>query len=516
MRLSQLLGRTLRKVTEEGGTAGSALLMRAAFMRRDPHAWLPLGTKLLEKCEALWEKEVVRGKAHRVYIPPVEKGDFTYREEALFALVRGEVSSYRQLPLFIQTRMEPGRPSLFHLEDTIPSLELYGFLPDEEGLEKWLGETREMIGHFLDLCGLEVDTPEGEGDWVVPAPGGDADIIACPSCGYTAARRWASFKKEPLPSQEPLPIQEVSTPGCTTIEAVANYVGVPTSHTLKAVFYADEAGEVVFVVIRGDLEVSEAKLSRALNWSRLRPATAGELYMAGIVAGYASPIGVKGVKVVGDDSITMGGNFVAGANKEGYHLLNVNYPRDFKVDVLTDIALARSGDPCPRCGSLMEEGDGILVASLRRPGPELSERLGLTYHTAEKSRASMATGVFALYPERLAEAIAEANHDDRGLVWPPPVAPFQIHLIGIGQEGREAAERLYSELATRGYEVLYDDRDESPGVQFNDADLIGLPLRIVVSKRTLARGSVEIKGRRDEKAELVPLEELQKALESRL
>lgn len=300
-------------------------------------------------------------------------------------------------------------------------------------------------------------------------------------------------------------MEEVATPGMMTIQEVADYLGVPTRETLKAIFYI-ALGQLVFVIIRGDLEVNEAKLASLLQASELRLATEEEVKGAGIVAGYASPLGLKGkVKIVADRSIREGSNFVAGANKEGYHLKDVNYPRDFEVDLLADIAMVREGDLCPGCRKPLRLTRGVELGHIFKLGTKYSEALGATFLDKDGQKKPLVMGCYGMGTGRLLAAVIEESHDEEGIIWPPEIAPYQIHLVAldIGQaEVSEAAEGLYGALLARGYEVLYDDREESPGVKFNDADLIGLPLRLTVSRRTLEVGGVEVK-RRDEESSRV-------------
>ena len=500
MRMSQLFGKTLRKV-EARGSEGMVLLVRAGFLRREPHAWLPLGARMLQKCRELWDA-CLSQSAQQMMVRPRPKEAV---EKAVMNIAGKEIASYRDLPAFLEVETRPGSKTLFHLEEDTTAILCFGFHSDPEEMEDYITEAVKGVSRFLEACGLEAPAPqESDGwDWIIPLEGGPSRLVRCPECGYEAPVRWAKIRKEPLPPEEPRPIEEVATPGCTTIEAVANFVGVPKNKTAKAVFYSDENGQVVFVVIRGDLDVNETRLACALGWVPLKPATEAELFMAGIVAGYASPVGISGRglrAIVADDSLLTGANFVAGANKEGYHLLNVNYPRDFKADAEADIALARPGDPCPRCGAPLEGGCGIVIASLRRARPNL------TYNTPEKTRAPICVSVLALYPEHLAEAVAQLHHDERGLMWPRALAPYQVHLIGLGEEGLRAAEELYQKLTARGCEVLFDDRDESPGVKFTDADLIGLPIRAVIGKRSLAQGGVEVKERREKESKITEMD----------
>lgn len=502
MRMSRLFGRTLRQVEEKDST-GLRLLIRAGFLRRDPFSILPLGYIALEKLNSLWKKTLALEAQSLV----ISCSEGSSPEEEAMRLLSRELASYRELPIYLEMETELEGTSPFYLPEGKAFL-LLGVLPDEEAAQRQWQYFAEKVENLLGACGLQSPSPTtGRGwDWIVPDPEGREKLVVCLGCGYSAPPAWARVYIEPLPPEAPELPRKIATPGCTTIDSLASFLGVPKSKTAKAVFYTREDGKIVFAVIRGDMEISEAKLSAELGWAKLRPSTEGELLFAGIVPGYASPIGIKGVTVVVDTSLRSGANFVAGANKEGYHLVGVNYPRDFQADVEGDLALARAGDRCPFCHGVFEEREGFLVASLRLAGPEGTSSRGLSFNTPEKRKAHPWVILLALYPYRLLEAVAQVNHDERGLLWPQPLAPFHAHLIGLGDEGVTEGENLYQRLHSEGIEVLFDDRDESPGVKFTDADLIGLPLRVVISKRSLSQGGVEVRQRTESESKIVPLE----------
>ncbi len=263
------------------------------------------------------------------------------------------------------------------------------------------------------------------------------------------------------------------------------------------------------MAIRGDLDVNETKLRDALGVDELRLMDDRELEAAGLVAGYASPMGLKNVRIVADDSAPGSPNLVAGANKPDAHLRNVNYGRDWSADLVTDIALARDGDPCPSCGSKLRRDRGIEMGHVFKLGTVYSEKLGATFLDSQGVARPAVMGCYGIGLERLLAAVVEANHDEKGIIWPASLAPFDAHLVSLNTDRpgvAEAADRLYADLQAAGVDVLYDDREESPGVKFNDADLLGMPLRITVSPRTLEKASAELKGRRDKEATLCPLE----------
>ncbi len=479
------------------------LLARAGFLNHAPGnvGLLPLGAMAVERLvdfawtllevDELWP---VSGLAW---------------PDGLWQAASSELSSYKQLPTWVLLRNAPTDP-----------VRIVAFLPDEPSADEAWSKVNALWGQIGNVL-LGDAILEGNAlftahddmlstAYFVAADGPDR-WIECPRCGYRAEADAARPQWVPL---EPTPLEEpelVETPGCTTIAAVAEYLGVPEAQTLKAVFYADAEGQVVFAVIRGDLDVSPAKLERAAGRGPLHPATAEELERAGMVPGYASPVGIpKGVVVVADESALAGQNFVAGANKPGYHLTGVNPGRDFKPHVWADIAAASAGAPCPRCGAATEKREGFLVGRAWRHSPEMAGRAGMTFLNSNGKSVPLHVVSTELLPLPLLAAIAHTHHDDAGLAWPPEVAPFHVHLTTVKQKDqsvRETAEKLYRRLAETRIAVLYDDRNASPGVKFADADLIGLPIRVTVSPRSLKRGGVEVKFRSGGEAEVLPPEE---------
>jgi prolyl-tRNA synthetase len=310
-------------------------------------------------------------------------------------------------------------------------------------------------------------------------------------------------------------MEDVETPNCKTIADLAEFLDIPESRTAKALFlvaYIEGEGDrFVFAVIRGDTDLNEAKLKHVLNAQTVGPATEAEIRNMGAEPGYGSPIGLEGVSVVVDDLIPQSPNLVAGANRPGYHTRNVNYGRDYQAAIAADITLARAGDCCPECGALLREEKGIQIASTVKAGREYSQAADATYLDPAGQAQPIVMGRYRLYVDRLLAAVAETHHDERGIVWPAAVAPFGVYLMTLGKRSEAvdaAAERLYTELTAAGVDVLYDDRDERAGVKFNDADLLGMPVRVVVGERGLKNGTLELKGRREEEAQSVPIEDV--------
>jgi len=301
---------------------------------------------------------------------------------------------------------------------------------------------------------------------------------------------------------------------------------VPKSKTAKAVFFMAQIPEgkeltdkFIFAIVRGDMELNETKLGNAVGARELRPATEAEIKAIGAVPGFASPVSISplpagegpGVRLIVDDIIPASPNLVAGANDEGYHLLNVNYGRDYTADIVTDLAAADEGAACPECGGPLRVSRGVEMGNIFKLGTRYSDAMGCTFLDKDGSQKPVIMGSYGIGVGRLLACAAEEHHDEHGLIWPVTVAPYQVHLVLLRgkntPQAEETAESLYADLQAAGIEVLYDDRDESPGVKFNDADLIGLPVRITVSERALAQGGVELKLRHKADKVIAPLGE---------
>jgi prolyl-tRNA synthetase len=395
----------------------------------------------------------------------------------------------------------------------------YSFDVDEAGLDICYQRIIEAYQNVFKRCGVATMLVEADSgaiggkdsrEFMVVAESGEDEIIYCPACKYAANTEKAVSVKARVDHGQPLPIEPVSTPGMKTIEEVAAFLKVPHNHTLKAVFYVAD-GQFVFAVIRGDLAVNEIKLKNQLHCIDLRLATDAEVKEAGIVAGSASPVGLKGLKVIADDSVTLAGNLVAGGNKPDTHIKNVNYPRDFKADIVADIAKARAGDKCASCGGELTSARGIEVGHIFKLLTRYSEKFNAVYTDEKGGSHPIIMGCYGMGVTRLMAAAIEQNHDAKGIIWPVNIAPYKVYLCPLYREGTkvaEAAEKLYADLEAAGLEVLFDDREESPGVKFNDADLLGIPFRVTVSPRTLEKDGVELKRRSEKDFELVPVGEI--------
>jgi prolyl-tRNA synthetase len=316
-------------------------------------------------------------------------------------------------------------------------------------------------------------------------------------------------------------MEDVETPDCKTIADLARFLGIPKSRTAKALFLVayiqGEGDRFVFAIVRGDTDLNEAKLRQVLGAETIGPATEAEIRSMGAEPGYGSPVGLagRGVTIVVDDLIPQSPNLVAGANRPGYHTRNVNYGRDYQAAVVADITLAQENDPCPECGAMLRLETGVEVAAMAGMGDTYSRLMGATYLDQAGQAQPMVMGRYRLHLDRLLAAMAEVHHDEprsrgeQGFTWPPAVAPYHVYLMTLGKQSETVdvvADRLYAELVAAGVDVLYDERDERAGVKFNDADLLGMPIRVVVGERGLQNGVVELKQRQQSQVEAVPVD----------
>ena len=555
MRMSQLFGRTLREPPADAQVASHRLLVRAGFIRQlgaGIFSYLHLAQRSMAKIEDILRDEMNAIGGQEITMPVVHPADLWQEtgrwyeigsemgrfhdknerdmvlamthEEVVADLVRTEIQSYQQLPRLIyhiQTKWrDDPRPRAglirareFTMKDS------YSLDVDWAGLEVQYRAHYQAYFNIFHRCGLPVVAVRSDvgmmggkmaHEFMVLTPIGEDTILTCGGCGYTANRQIARFQKPAPVEEQPRPLEKVATPGVTTIAGLAAFLGVPASKTAKVVFMMAtvtqaqaDVDKLVFAIVRGDMDVNETKLANAVKAKSLRPARDEEIRAAGAVPGYASPVGVKHTLVVVDDLVPQSPNLVAGANDEGYHLLNVNYGRDYRADVIEDITVAEDGAACPECGAGLRSSKGVEVGNIFKLGTRYSDALGCTFLDKDGQAKPVIMGSYGIGVGRLLACVAEECHDEQGLVWPITVAPYHVHVVGL-QGGEEAAGRLYADLRAAGVEVLYDDRNERAGVKFNDADLIGIPIRLTVGKRSLEAGGVEVKLRRSAERTIIP------------
>jgi prolyl-tRNA synthetase len=505
MRLSVLVGRTLRQPPADAHLPSHQLLVRAGYVRAleaGLFAYLPLGLSALRRLERLIRRELASLAAQEIALPASSGAN---PAADFIGLVRREIDSYRQLPASLcQTAIRPMPPSrsragLFGAAQR-PIFELYAFGSAGEapsGVAAVAGQVTAALDRILAACDLPaVWARAGEGQQYLcyVHPSGDESLVRCLGCGYTAERGWATTVWPAPHGEAEGPVEEVVTPGCNTIAALAEFLHIPATRTLKMVFYS-VAGRVTCVVIRGDRAVDEAKLACLLGTDRYYASLEDELAAIGAVGGYASPIGLRAgqVRVVADPSVRSELNWVTGANRPDYHLRNVNIPRDFAPGEWADLALVEPGDPCPQCGTAVTVEEAFRLVDCQAPRVTDAEYLD----DAGRPQPLWLAG-WQLDLGRLLAAVVEQHYDGYGIIWPAACAPLDVHLVALDLRQEEAAaqaEALYERLSARDLAVLYDDRDLSAGVKFADADLIGLPLRLTVSKRSVQDGQIETKWR---------------------
>jgi prolyl-tRNA synthetase len=565
MRMSTLFGRTLRETPADAEMVSHKLLLRAGMIHplgTGIYSFLPLGWRVMRKIDAILRQEMNAIGGQELLMPvanPAEVWQASGRwdsvdetllrfrdragrdmvlamthEEVVAYLLRREIESYRQLPCMIyhiQTKFrdEPrARGGLVRVREFIMK-DAYSMHADVDDLAAYYPTMLGAYRRAFARCGLEPIAVEADSgvmggsanhEFILPNEDGEDEIVRCDACDYAANNERAGFRKAPLDvaeqgSLQESTISEVHTPGCKTIEDVARYVGVPTAQTLKAVFFATEEAEpqLIFAVIRGDLEVNETKLSNAIGGLSLRPAEEDEIRSVGAVPGYASPLNVRGARVIADDSVHLGRDFVVGANREDYHLIGVHYGRDFTAEAVTDIALARTGDRCPRCeAGTLQVRRGIELGHCFQLGTRYTEPAGINYLDADGNERPIVMGSYGIGLGRLMAAVVEEHYDEHGICWPASVAPFLVHIVALvrDDEGVAQADALYESLWTAGIDALYDDRiGPSAGVKFNDADLIGCPLRLTVSRRSLKNGGVEAKWRTGQERTVIAMDDVQ-------
>jgi prolyl-tRNA synthetase len=565
MRMSHLFGRTLREAPGDVELPSHRLMLRAALMRplgAGIYSLLPLGWRVVRKVEQIIREEMNAIGGQEMLMPVVHPADIwresgrydvvgpeltrfkdrgdrdmvlaMTHEEIVTDLARQEISSYRQLPMVvyhIQTkwRDEPRsrggliRVREFTMKDSY-TLDLDDAGLDEQYQNHWRAYERIFRRVGLDFVVVGADTGMMGGsashEFMALSPYGEDIVLICPECGYADNREVATFRRDAPTGEDPLQMEEIETPSTTTIQALADFLEIPLAKTAKAVFYTGDSGRFVFAVIRGDLDVNETKLRKASGETGLTPATVEEIRAVGAEPGYGSPVGVRDALVVIDESVRDTPNLVAGANRIGWHVRNTNPGRDYSPDVVADIASAEAGFPCPTCGASLTAERAIEVGNIFKLGTRYSKALGAQYLDAEGISHPIFMGSYGIGSGRVSATVVEQHHDERGIVWPATVAPFEVSLLWIGgvddTEPQEAADRLYDELTKSGIEVLYDDRAERAGVKFNDADLIGNPVRVSVSTRTLGKGEAEIKLRSADEAVFVPLAEVKSTVRDML
>ncbi|HJV66021.1 MAG TPA: proline--tRNA ligase [Geomonas sp.] len=559
MRWTKTFIPTLREAPSDAESPSHKLMVRAGLIRQlaaGSYSYLPLGYRALRKAEQIVREEMDRAGAVELLMPalhPAELWQETGRfdvmgdtlmklkdrkgalnvlgpthEEVITHLVRNEVKSYRQLPITLYQIQGKFRDEARPRHGIIRTREFimkdaYSFDVNEAGGDKSYEKMYRAYRRIFERCGLnfravEADTGSIGGtsshEFMVLADSGEDAIVSCSACEYAANMEKAEAKKgASCEHADPRPLEHVSTPGQKSIEDVAKFLGVNTTQIVKTlVLLAD--GEPVVALLRGDYDLNEIKLKNYLGCNDIE--MAGDevvVKVTGAPVGYAGPVGLQGkVKVIADLSVQCLRNFVTGANAGDTHLKNVNLDRDFTVTEFVDIRNVVVGDGCPRCESgSLEIWRGIEVGHVFKLGYKYSKALNASYLDADGKEQIIFMGCYGIGIGRTVAACIEQNHDDNGIIFPIPIAPFHCIISELGgakdEAVRKASEEIYEQLLAAGVEVLLDDRDERPGFKFKDADLIGIPLRIVVGAKSLAEGKVELKERKSGNVEILPIAE---------
>jgi prolyl-tRNA synthetase len=560
MRWSQTYIHTLRQDPADAEVVSHRLMVRAGFIAKVAagiYNYLPLATRSLAKLSAIIREAMTGAGSAELIMPAVQPAelwedsgrwaeygpellrmkdrherDFCFgptHEEIITDIVRGTVTSYKQLPVNmyqIQTKFRDEIRPRFGLMRgrEFVMKDAYTFHADAEDLDVAYRAMERAYREVFSRCGLrytqvEADTGNIGGseshEFMVLADTGEDAILSCPECHYGAnvekAETGELVAAPPWPLDRPDAPVSVDTPDQRTVDEVSEFLGISPAHLIKTlIFETDE--EFVAVLIRGDLEVNEVKLKNALECLHLQLASEQKiLEITGGPQGFSGPVGLDGIKIFADPSVMDLEVAATGANGDHTHVVGVVPGRDFQPDQVVDVRLARAGDPCPRCDGSLIEKRGIEVGHVFKLGDKYSKAMRCTFLDADGEEQLMIMGCYGLGVSRTVAAAIEQNHDDKGIIWPLPLAPYEVVLVVLNSdkdEVVEAAEGLYQQLVDAGIDVLFDDRPERPGVKFNDMDLIGFPVRVVVGKRGLDSGEVELSLRRDGERRSTPIGEL--------
>lgn len=556
MRYSRAFIPTLKEAPKDATMPSHVLLLRGGFIRMvgaGLYEMLPLGLRVMNKIAAIVREEMDRAGAHELLMPALLPKDYfaesgrwesfgdtllrlkdrkggeyhlgPTHEEIITDLARREVKSYRQLPLNLyqiqmKYRDEPRpRAGLLRCREFLMK-DAYSFDVSEEAAQESYERMREAYHAIFRRLGLDyrvvsADTGAMGGttsaEFQVLAQNGEDAIVACSNCEYAANVEVAETVVEDLAKDHKREMKErekVHTPGAKSIDEVVSFLGggLRPEGMIKSLLYV-AGDQIVMALVRGDHEVNEIKLARLLDVAEVFLAGDADVRKAtGAEPGFAGPIGFEG-RIVADPDVTHVLNGVVGANETDYHFVNVTFGRDFEAEV-APIRTVREGDKCPRCGSPLALYRGIEGGHIFILGTHYSAKMGATYLDESGQEKPLVMGCYGIGVSRLVATAVEQNHDENGICWPMPIAPYHVVITPIGKEAepRQEAEKLYEELLASGVEVLLDDRDERPGVKFKDADLMGIPLRVTIGKRVLAEGKVELKARTESEASLIPLE----------
>ncbi len=553
MRTSQLFIPTLRQTPGEAEVVSHRLMLRAGMIRKVAagiYTYLPLGLRVLKKIESIIRQEMNRAGAQELLMPilsPAElwqetgrwdfygkellrcqdrhNRDFCFgptHEEVITDLFRREIRSYRQLPMNcyqIQTKFRDEiRPrfGLMRGREFIMK-DAYSFDADEASARLSYQKMYDAYERIFTRCGLKFRAVEADTgliggnmshEFMVLADTGEETIVYDEAGAYAAN---VELAETPPPVEEddaaPLALEAVQTPGTKTVEEVCTFLKVSPDRLVKTLLYQTSAGDVIAILIRGDHEANEIKINRFLGTTEVTLASAETVSaISSAPVGFAGPAGLKNIRIIADHAVKAMRNFIVGGNKNDTHLINANWGRDFAVDVFLDLRQARAGDRSPRSDNRLQEAKGIEVGHVFLLGTKYSQAMNATFLDADGQETLAIMGCYGIGVSRTAAAAIEQNHDDKGMRWPVPIAPFHVHLLPVtaSEQVVQTAGMLYDACLEAGVEVLWDDRDERAGVKFNDADLIGAPFHVTIGDRGLKQGVVELKQRNTGEVQQLP------------
>jgi prolyl-tRNA synthetase len=554
MLLSKYFFKTIKEVPNDAELKSHKLLLRGGYIKQVSagiFSYFPIAFRSLKKIEKIIREEMDAVGGFEVNLPVVMPsslwsetgryeaiGDellrFTDRadrkmllgmthEEAVTDLARYVVNSYKQLPFMLyqlQTKFrdEPRvRGGLIRVREFIMK-DAYSFHTNQEDLEQYYLQVHKAYENIFRRCGLpaisvasDVGMMGGSGahEFMAVTESGEDTLILCEKCHYSANREVAKAKRDYVKG-DALPMEEVATPGKKTIEEVSGFLNIKPQQTMKALIYNVD-GKITMVVIRGDLEVNETKLKNYLKIKALNFATDEELEAAGIVKGFATPVGLTGVRKIVDESVALSGNLVAGSNKIDLHTKNVNFERDFTSKEIVDISSVSEGEKCPSCGQPLSVTRGIEVGNIFKLGTKYSKAMKAKFLDESGKEKDIIMGCYGIGVGRLLASVIEVGASERRIVWPITIAPFEVEFAGIYSDKdtqiRELCEKVYKDLLDNEIDVLYDDRNASAGFKFNDADLIGSPIRIAIGAKSIEKGGAEVTIK-DSEAVIVKIENI--------
>lgn len=564
MRYSQILIPTLKEVPAEAEVISHQLMLRAGFIKKltsGVYTYLPYGLAAIRRVEQIVREEMNRAGAQELSMPMVQPADLWQEsgryekygpellrfkdrheresclgpthEEVITDIARKELHSYRDLPVNlyqIQTKFRDEiRPrfGLMRGREFIMK-DAYSFDVDDEAAEVSYRKMYDAYNRIFERCGLEFRCVQADSgaiggsfshEFMVLADTGEDTIAVCNDCSWAANLEKAEVKiVDNQPKSDPQELVKVETPGKRKVDAVCQFLAIDASQLLKTLVYIAD-GEPVAVLLRGDRELEEVKLKNYLGATDLRLADDKETFDAtGVPSGYLGPLGIN-IRLVADQEITSTANVTVGANEKNYHLQNVNYGRDFNPEEIADIRQLTEADPCPVCSGPIRLVLGIEVGHIFKLGTSYSESMKAYYQDRDGNERPLVMGCYGIGVSRVVAAAIEQNHDDNGIIFPVPLAPFQVGVLNLGlsdPEVSEAAEKIYSQLDEAGFDVFMDDRDERPGIKFKDADLLGFPYRITVGKRYKENSRVEVRRRKDGETEDVRIDDIVTYISSKL